>query len=402
MIERIEELQERVRPAAADERERAREAVRALARPRLTGSEEAAEVETELRERFTGLGYEIREMPFSFSALPGRFGVPVIGAIAVIGFGLATLFIGLGAPLAALIILIAALLLAVAVGFAGGWMMRRLPWGRLDTANWLVHRPGASPRLLVMAHRDSKSQMVPILFRSLGAVATGLAWTALVIVAAVAWTTDVEVTGVAVVLLVVGILAALPLLLSWSGNRSPGALDNATGLATLLGLAQRLKDDPEVAFLVTDGEELGLAGARDVAARLPRVEGIVNIDGIDDDGSFLILDRHGVPPRGYAPHLSNSLFSAARLLDLPVERRSLPIGIRVDHLPLVAEGHAALTLMRGRRSSLMRVHLAGDDVDATSGRGVADAVALVEGALAIRRTPFASADGTLPEGLRPR
>lgn len=405
MVHRVEDLDGRVQPASGEERRRIQESLRVLAKPRLTGGPGAAAVDAELRRRFEQSGYRITEMPFSFSTLPGRFGVPALGALHLIGVLIATAFIAGDDPAAALIALAASLVLAGLLAWLAPLFMRRLPWGRVATANWIV-RSGtdtAAPRFLVVAHRDSKSQLVPIAVRAGSAAASIFAWLALTIVALVQLTSDIDPGSLAVVLCILAAVLTLPLLLSPALDKSPGALDNASGLATLLGLAERLKHDAEVAFLVTDGEELGLAGARAAAATLTPVEGIINIDGIDDRGEFMIMERHGFPRRGSAPHLATALFASARMLDLPVQRRDLPFGILVDHIPFQDAGMAALTLMRGDRRSLWRVHLPADNAGRTTGIGAADATALVHGALAIRRTRFTPVDGaTLPEGLRPR
>lgn len=402
MKERIEELRERLTGADEGERQAARDAMRAVAKPRLTGSEGASEVDAELRGRLEGMGYEVRELAFSFSALPGRWGMTILGSIALIGLALAALFVAIGWPIVALGVLAGLLVLDGLLLLLAPWLIRKLPWGRVEAANLLATRPNASPRFLVVAHRDSKSQMVPILLRSAAGVAIALVWLALVGLAVLGLTTDIALGTIATVVGVVGGLAALPLVLSWVGNDSPGALDNASGVVTLLGVAKRSTDDDEVGFLLTDAEELGLAGARAAARQIPPVEGIINVDGIDDRGTFRIMERHGFPRRGSAPHLATSLFTAAGVLDLPVERNDLPLGIQVDHIPFFDAKLPALTLMRGERSALMRVHLKGDHAERTTGAGAADAAALVAAALRVRRTPFGSADGTLPEGLRAR
>lgn len=402
MVRSMDDLDGRIEPASAEERRRTQEAMRVIAKPRMTGGKGLAEVEGELRGRFEAAGYRISEMPFSFSTLPGRFGVPILGAIHILGLIAATFLIVAGEPLAALGALALAVVLVGLLSLAAPFLIRRFPAGRVETANWLVRTGTASPRFLVMAHRDSKSQFVPIAARALSAGISLFAWVALAIIALVQFTSDVEPGALAIMVGVLGAFLAVPLLLSPSLDKSPGALDNASGLVTLLGLAERLRDDGEVAFLVTDGEEMGLAGARAAAAELSPVEGIINVDGIDDRGEFLIMERHGFPRRGSAPHLATALFAAARVLDLPVKRRDLPHGIQVDHVPFQSAGFPALTLMRGDRRSLWRVHLPADNAGRTTGIGAADAVALVDGALAIRRTPFTPVDGTtLPQGLRP-
>jgi hypothetical protein len=386
---RVEEVRDQVRPASPAEQEEAREAVRALARPRLTGTEGAREVEAELRRRFEALGYEVREQPFSFSAWPGRFGVSAVGAVLAVAGLTATLLLA-GGFAAAGLLAVALALGVVLVAVAGArWAILSLPWGRVETSNWLVQRPSARPRYLAMAHRDSKSQFISLFVRGAAIAVAALAWAVLLLVAvaALAFAPPVPLAAV----LVPGIaatLASATLVFCWADNQSPGALDNATGLAALLGVAARERESDDVAFLITDAEELGLAGSLVAGGVLAPVFGIINLDGLDDEGDFHLIERHGWPRRrGLAPHLVAALLTAADALAEPLRRRALPTGVLVDHIPLVEAGFSAVTLMRGRRSSLMRVHRAGDDAQGIDGRGAAATAALVHGAFNLLRLP---------------
>jgi Zn-dependent M28 family amino/carboxypeptidase len=140
-----------------------------------------------------------------------------------------------------------------------------------------------------------------------------------------------------------------------------------------------------VAFLFTDAEEFGLAGASAVCRRLPPTINVINLDGLDDGGRFQVIDRHGIPPRGLAPHLVAALLGAAHQLGLPAERRTLPIGVLADHVPFVEAGMAAVTVMRGTWESLTRVHLPGDNTSRLSADGVVHTTSLVSAALALLR-----------------
>jgi len=81
-----------------------------------------------------------------------------------------------------------------------------------------------------------------------------------------------------------------------------------------------------------------------------------------------------------------ALLASAQALGARAERRALPIGVLVDHIPFADAGIPAVTLMRGSAASLRRVHLAQDDVARLTGEGVAQAVALLAAALALLRT----------------
>jgi hypothetical protein len=364
-----------------------RERIHELATPRLTGSDGAEEVEGVLRDAFEELGYDVRELPFSFSTWPGRFGL-VVSGVALLGAGIgAPLALRADAPLVALLVLVVGLGLALLPLLTLPVALRRLPWGRVETANLLFTRdggdataPAKGPSWIVMAHRDTKSQLVPTLVRTAALGLGGAGWLALVALTGLWFAGDlfrfpVVVLGAGAVVA----LAGLALALSWAGNGSPGAVDNGAGLAALLALADDAPDD--VGFLVTDGEELGLAGARHAVDALPAVQGIINVDGLDDRGPILVAEGHGLRRRGSAPQLAAALLTAGRALEIEARRQPLPRTIPVDHQPLAAAGIPALTVLRGRWSTLLRVHRPGDSADRLDGQGAAEAATVLAGAL---------------------
>lgn len=362
-----------------------REWIGRLAVPRLSGTDGAAETERALRERFEGLGYETRELPFSFSTWPGRFGPTAAGvALAATGAAGAVLLLR-GLPVLALIVLVLGLLVALLPLLVLGTALRRMPVGRLETRNLLFTRPDARPAWIVMAHRDSKSQIVPTLVRIAAVGTGGIGWCALVALSGL-WLAGPLFQFPTAALLAAGlvVLAGIGLGLAWSSNHSPGALDNASGLAALLAVAEASPGE-EVGFLITDGEELGLAGARAAVTALPPVQGVINVDGLDDHGVIRVAEGHGWRRSGSAPQLAAALLTAGRALDIEVRRRPLPRSILVDHLPLAAAGVPSLTVLRGRWRSLRRVHRPSDSAERLDGRGAAEAATLLTGALRVLR-----------------
>jgi len=369
---------------ALTERAEAAGALSALARPRLTGSAGAAQVEQELRGRFEALGYEIREIPFEFSTWPGRWGVPVVGAVLAAATAAAALLLVRGAAGQAALVLAAAGAAVLGMFRSARQAIARLPWGRTRSSNWLVHRPGVRPRYVVMAHRDSKSQPLPTLGRiTAGALAAG-GWALMLVLSGLtALDAGWGATGVAMAAAGAGLAGGALLMLCGVGNLSPGALDNASGLAALLALARAERGRGDVAFLITDGEELGLAGAEALAPHMPAVDGIINLDGLDDEGPFRIAESYGwLRRRGKAPRLAAALLGAAGELGLTIERGGVPAGIMVDHIPFARAGHPAVTLMRGTFRSLLRVHRPADTASRLTGDGVAAGTRLVSAALA--------------------
>lgn len=359
------------------------EALREIATtPRLTGSEGAEEAGAKIRARFESLGYEVDEQEFTFSALLGRFGITAVGALYLVTAFTASMFLYTNHPLGAIALL---LILLVVLGF--GAMFARaaidsLPFGRLHGVNMFATRAGRKPRYIIMAHRDSKSQPVPLSFRGPAILLGLLVWLAL-FVASLMHAARPLPDGLILLLGAAAVVTGVILIFCWVDNRSPGALDNASGVVAALGIAAREQETGDVAFLITDAEELGLAGARAAAGGLPPVFGVINLDGLDDHGTFYVLERFGVMRKtGLAPHLAAALLQEAEALGEDADRRDLPFGIPVDHIPIVRAGVPALTLMRGSMKSLRRVHRPGDDLDHLRDDGVRKAIDLVCGALA--------------------
>jgi hypothetical protein len=374
----IEDVRARLAELEHSDPAKLRDSIRALARPRMSGTAEADAVEAELRRRFEGLGYETTELPFSFSTAPGRYGLAAAGGVMALAALLVGILLPLGYPTAAIILLLLAMGLALVPLLTLGRALDDLPWERIESRNLLFQKARVRPKWILMAHRDSKSQLTPTLVRTAAVGVAVMAWAALLILAAL-WIggEGTRFPGIAIIAAVVLFVAALALGLSWAGNDSPGALDNASGLAALLEVAADSVDSGDVAFLITDGEELGLAGARAVAGKLPAVQGVINVDGLDDAGTFYVAEGYGWRRKGYAPQLAAGLLTAGTVLGLPMERRQLPRSLPVDHLPIAAAGIPALTVMRGDRRSLLRIHRPDDDAEHIDGSGAAEGATLL-------------------------
>jgi hypothetical protein len=381
----IEDVRTRLEGLVVAEPARLRRRVAALARPRMSGSRAAVDVERELEARFDDLGYEAERFPFSFSSWPGRYGLSVAGGLLAVAGAAGAALILAGLPGAALSALVLGMAGALAPLLLLGPALDRLPYGRIQTRNHLFRRPGSRPAWVLMAHRDTKSQRIPTLIRSAAIGAAAVAWIVLVVLGLVWYGGDpfrsTTLTAGAGILL---FLAGAVLALSWSADRSPGALDNATGLAALLEVAED-NHTGDVAFLITDGEELGLAGARAVARLLPPVQGVINVDGLDDHGTFYVAEGYGWRRQGSAPQLAAALLTAGAALDLPVSRRPLPRTTPVDHLPIAEAGVPAVTLLRGDWRSLLRVHRPADRADRIDGGGAAAGATLLRAAMRILR-----------------
>jgi len=303
----------------------AREHLRRLARtPRPTGSPEAAEARRYCADVLRGQGFSTIEHPFEYSAAVGRFGTPVAGVAALLSIALGARLVG-----------------AIVILLAGAWLARRgvlaLPFLRREGINLEARRDNA-PTLWLVAHIDSKSQPVPLLVRSAGIILLAIAWIG-------GWP-------------YLAIVGALPVIASVVGRASAGAVDNASGVATVLSAASLLGQAP-VGILITDAEELGLAGARAWCVKnAPSVA--INCDGVDDDGQPTLMWTR---PR-------------ARRLEAAFKGvRAIPLvpGVLVDSVAFSGAKWEAITLSRGTLGTLRRIHTRKDDLEHLRGDGIAAA-----------------------------
>jgi hypothetical protein len=242
--------------------------------------------------------------------------------------------------------------MAVVVGGWGWWMGRygvlKLPLSRARGINLVATR--GRPTVWLVAHLDSKSQPVPILVRAVAIVVTCGWWLVAIVVAALHGG-----PGWWIVLTVVGVLAALPVAASVVGAQSDGAVDNASGVATVL-LAAAGVEKP-IGVLLTSAEELGLAGARGWLVGTP--PGVaINCDGVDDRGYLSLMYSRRRPAR-----LVRAFGGGLRV------RRLLP-GVLVDGVAFADAGWEVVTVSRGTVATLGRIHRPADRADQMTGVGV--------------------------------
>jgi hypothetical protein len=326
--------------------------------PRAAGSAAEQEARDLCASYLTRHGFEVEIEEFGYSSFAGTLGTPAAGlillamffAIPVVARSQAGTIAALATALAHLIALVLLSLRARPAAILGDDMLRRA--GR----NLVARASTVEPRLWLVAHLDSKSQPVSILLRSFGATLVALGGGALML-ALLLSTAGVAIPGaLLIVFSATGAAGSIPLLLSVVGNRSRGALDNASGVASVLVAAVQLHKGGESGFgvLITSAEELGLAGAHAFAAAHPPASAI-NCDSVDSVGDFICLSG-----RNAGGGVSRSLSRAAAASETPFRERRRLIGILVDSVALGAGGWDAVTLCRGTRASLARIHTRAD------------------------------------------
>jgi hypothetical protein len=145
------------------------------------------------------------------------------------------------------------------------------------------------------------------------------------------------------------------------GTRSDGALDNASGVATVLAAAVAVRPETMVGVLLPSAEELGLAGAR-AWARGARVGTALNVDGVDDAGEITIMHSRAAP--------TPLIHTLEALSPRPPRVRRLPLGLLTDSVALADRGWTTVTISRGSLASLRRVHTSGDSLATLRGDGI--------------------------------
>ena len=308
-------------------------------------------------------GFDTRHRRFEYSTFPGRWGTPLAGVF------LALLFVTTGAlganerPLDALALLLGGgALLAASARWLERYGVLDLPFGRLLGNNLASTR--GTPKLWLVAHLDSKSQPIPIGVRAAAIIASIalLIATALLLLAQLVIGMS-SAPSVAVTML--GLLAALPVAASFVGARSNGALDNASGLATVLRIVELLPRNIELGVMLTTAEELGLAGARAWARESAPVSAI-NIDGIDDTGALRLV-YSGRRPRALLEYLGEGWPSASRL----------PPGLLMDGVALADAGWEVVNVSKGNLRTVSRIHTSKDDLAHLDGSGIEEVAALL-------------------------
>jgi hypothetical protein len=341
------------------------------ATPRFAGSPEEAKARTICRDELERAGFSCRDLPFEYSEAPGRWGPPLAaafqaGTIAVVGH----MAVHHG-PLEALVV--GSVLVCVLI-WASSYVKRRgiagFPWQRARSTNLEATR--GEPLVWLVAHLDSKSQTVPILVRIVSSVVLALISALALLVILLSLVGVTLAPSVWRVLALAAVAVALPSIFCFVRNDSPGALDNASGVATVLIASQLASAVQNLGVLITSGEELGLAGARAWATRSTPGMLVLNCDTVDDGGGWRSMYNGPRPARITA---AAETIAARLALRIPMGRM-IP-GILADSMAFADRGIESVTISRGTLSTLARIHTRRDTSNAVMGSGVVDGAALL-------------------------
>ncbi len=333
----------------------------AASRP--AGSPAAGEARAYCADVLRTLGFSVTERSFEYSKFTGAFAAPVAG-FCVAAFAIAVFVMRPLSTAPAFELLAAAIVVAFGFRYLGGRGVQDLPVARASGVNLEAVRGASAPKVWLVAHIDSKWQPVSMIVRIAGVILSALGLAGL---AATAFSMQPAMNSLASVFVVVAVVGSVPLVLSFVGARNHGTLDNASGVATVLAAVESMPPGVAVGVLITDAEELALAGARAWARSRP--PGIaINCDSIDDDGALVLM--HSAP----APDaLVTSLVGSARESGEWLRVMLLIPGIFTDHVALASAGWTTVTLSRGTARTLRRIHTSRDTLATMRGAGIAGA-----------------------------
>lgn len=331
----------------------------ACARP--AGSAAADAARRYCAEVLRDAGFTTTEQPFEYSQFPGRWAAPAAGLVLPLVVSCLVLGARDGASAGSLVLaaVVAAILVAALLRYIGDRGVLDLPLLRARGVNLQAVRGHDEPRVWLIAHIDSKWQPVSMLMRVAGIVIAVIGIVGVMVCAAVA-----RLGSEAPVFAGITWIGGIPLILSVVGSLNQGTLDNASGIAAVLRAAEKVPRDVAVGIMITDAEELALAGARAWArAAVPAIG--LNCDSVDDGGMFTAMYTGSEPTRAITALRTAAVQSNQRLRVM----RLLP-GILTDSVALAHAGWHTVTLSRGNLRTLQRIHTRRDTLSAMRGTGI--------------------------------
>ena len=319
-----------------------------VAVPRRTGSNAHARVRAALTRELRQRGFVVLEHQFSVQP-PGRLRGPYLAGGMLAGTTAAVAVLAAlpppnpSAPLAIALGLVLLLWLAA--------LIRSSSHPPLPGVNLIAVRPQTRVKLWLAAHYDSKGQPISMFTRIAAGGLALLGVGALGVLAATRLGGTVWHAPAAALVAIPGIVGGVLLLGNRVTDASPGALDNATALITVLSIIDQLPPETPVGVLLPDAEEFGLLGARALVkerANLLAGTTVLNFDGIDDRGSTICLMHRAGP------------VSEAVARSLGAKRRRL-LPVVVDGWELARSAAECVTIMRGDWRTTLLVHTPRDE-----------------------------------------
>jgi len=158
-----------------------------------------------------------------------------------------------------------------------------------------------------------------------------------------------------------------------TGNTSPGAIDNAASVGTVIELARYFKENPlnniDFVFLTPGSEELNLGGAKHFITTHkrefdPKSTYFINFDGIGGTGLIRLITAYGIPRKTSSKKLNDLLLASSEELGVDAKVIYLPTGAWSDFMPIIQQGFEACWL--ASQGGLKYVHTPKDNMKLVS------------------------------------
>lgn len=323
------------------------------------------------------IGVPMRDEEFTYSSAPLTVVLPVICLLLAALSFVGSLTYLWGTPLT--IIPGAVLLFVIYVGFKWSAAFERFGarGTRKKSANLIgVVKAAREARgsVILSAHYDSKSQVMPVVVRAalyiLGFFSAILLGLALVVVGVMSLAgTDVLGSRAGFYVSLLPAACIFLLVFNFTGNRSAGALDNASGEAVILEAGRVLAESPpenlDVIIASFGCEEVGLIGS--IQYMLAHEEELkkkpcymLNYDmPFSKVGRLFVNTAFELPPVDTSRRLNDMAREAAGDMGLEIKGIYMPVGAAADHMPWVKHGFEAT----GFVSAAAYVHSTGDTIE---------------------------------------
>ncbi len=380
-----------------------------LSRPRMVGTEEEQKVANEIKELLEYFGYQVEEHHFTFAnAINSYISILLIVNMILIVLALAfkdyawivgMLMLGLFLSFNHILNAAEHGSIVPRTGELSAWSKMCTRLGKQYTTMNLVAKTlrvfktlrVSKPHVYLIAHYDSKSQIMPILIRiSLFAFVIGggltfsfISLISLPLISLLSLLSFISLPSILQSLIsILGVLllfASFPLVFLDVGNKSPGAIDNASGVGMVLHLAEcialreDLREKIDVTILIPSAEEMGLMGAAAYVKhhletlKQEREIYILNFDSVGVEGRLCYVDARN---RSRQPRLSALIKESCAELGIKLGHFSL-VGALMDHIPFAQAGFDAISLTTFGKASWW-IHTQNDSVEHLHPKGFSE------------------------------
>jgi hypothetical protein len=370
-----------------------------LSRPRMVGTEEEQKSAQEIKGLLEYFGYHVEEHHFTFAnAINSFVSILLIGNMLLIALALVFKDYAwiVGAMMLGLFLSFNRILhaaehgcIAPQTGELSAWAKICMKLGKRYTTTNLIAKirrdiareANISTKIYLVAHYDSKSQIMPILIRiCLFAFVIGGGLTFSILSLFSFALTLPYLQSLIFILGIFLIIISLPLIVLDVGNKSPGANDNASGVGTVLHLAEcialreDLREKIDVTILIPSAEEMGLMGAaayvqHHLAARRDEKElYVLNFDSVGIEGRLCYVDANN---KHKPSRLLSLIKQTCKETNTPISHFSL-VGALMDHIPFARAGFDAISFTVSGKASWW-IHTQHDSVEQLHPKGFAEA-----------------------------